>query len=118
MEYFSPAMSVNSEMTDEELDKYFATYVPLSNLPTPPPAKEPQPKHQHAIAAATTTTTTSPPSREHQGMLHHIPSILPMSYFPLQDACPTFTLLLPYVGSCQGAHGPSVGRRRATIAPA
>lgn len=37
---FSPALSVTSDMTDEELDKYFASYVPLSNLPTPPPAKE------------------------------------------------------------------------------
>ncbi|KAF2014154.1 hypothetical protein BU24DRAFT_409920 [Aaosphaeria arxii CBS 175.79] len=29
-----------SDMTDEELDKYFATYVPLSNLPTPPPVRD------------------------------------------------------------------------------
>ncbi|KAF2747777.1 hypothetical protein M011DRAFT_476951 [Sporormia fimetaria CBS 119925] len=28
------------DMTDEELDLYFANYVPLSNLPTPPPVKE------------------------------------------------------------------------------
>lgn len=34
---YSPAMS---EMSDAELDAYFATYVPLSNLPTPPPAKD------------------------------------------------------------------------------
>jgi hypothetical protein len=41
MEY-SPALSVSSntsDMTDEELDQYFASYVPLSSLPTPPPAK-------------------------------------------------------------------------------
>ncbi|ORY16821.1 hypothetical protein BCR34DRAFT_622259 [Clohesyomyces aquaticus] len=40
----SPALSSAgsdfSDMTDEELDQYFANYVPLSNLPTPPPAKE------------------------------------------------------------------------------
>ncbi|KAF2472822.1 uncharacterized protein BDR25DRAFT_312717 [Lindgomyces ingoldianus] len=39
----SPAFSVTSDFsdfTDEELDHYFATYVPLSNLPTPPPAKK------------------------------------------------------------------------------
>lgn len=39
---YSPALSVSSntsDMTDEELDQYFASYVPLSNLPTPPPAK-------------------------------------------------------------------------------
>ncbi|KAJ4334830.1 hypothetical protein N0V95_009058 [Ascochyta clinopodiicola] len=36
----SPAFSVNSDMTDEELDLYFATCGSLSNLPTPPPAKE------------------------------------------------------------------------------
>ncbi|EUC42376.1 hypothetical protein COCMIDRAFT_103674 [Bipolaris oryzae ATCC 44560] len=43
---FSPALSMHSDisdMTDEELDKYFASCVPLSNLPTPPPAKEPTP---------------------------------------------------------------------------
>lgn len=47
MEYaYSPApssvaSSVDTDnMTDEELDLYFASCVPLSNLPTPPPAKE------------------------------------------------------------------------------
>ena len=42
-EHPSPALSTTSnfsDFTDEELDKYFASYVPLSNLPTPPPAKE------------------------------------------------------------------------------
>ncbi|KAF2265892.1 hypothetical protein CC78DRAFT_167451 [Lojkania enalia] len=34
----SPARSVCDEFTDEELDAYFASYVPLSNLPTPPAA--------------------------------------------------------------------------------
>jgi hypothetical protein len=41
MEY-SPALSVSSntsDMTEEEMDQYFASYVPLSSLPTPPPAK-------------------------------------------------------------------------------
>ncbi|KAF2187987.1 hypothetical protein K469DRAFT_567776 [Zopfia rhizophila CBS 207.26] len=40
---YSPALSVTSDFsdfTDEELEKYFASYVPLSNLPTPPPAKD------------------------------------------------------------------------------
>jgi hypothetical protein len=39
----SPAMSVKSDfsdMDDEALELYLATCVPLSNLPTPPPAKE------------------------------------------------------------------------------
>jgi hypothetical protein len=41
----SPPLSATSDvdiddMTDEELDHYFASYVPLSNLPTPPPAKD------------------------------------------------------------------------------
>ena len=36
----SPAFSITSDMTDEELDLYFATCGSLSNLPTPPPAKE------------------------------------------------------------------------------
>ena len=42
----SPALSVRSnfsDMDDEELDRYLASCVPLSNLPTPPPAKEQQP---------------------------------------------------------------------------
>jgi hypothetical protein len=59
MDFYSPAFSVNSDMTDEELDKYFETYVPLSRLPTPPPAKE------HAIPAAPTSTT--PPAPELTG---------------------------------------------------
>lgn len=36
----SPAFSITSDMTDEELDLYFASCGSLSNLPTPPPAKE------------------------------------------------------------------------------
>ncbi|KAF2122178.1 hypothetical protein BDV96DRAFT_663169 [Lophiotrema nucula] len=40
----SPALLVGSmdfdNMTDEELDKYFASCEPLSNLPTPPPTKD------------------------------------------------------------------------------
>lgn len=39
----SPAMSIRSDfsdMDDEALELYLATCVPLSNLPTPPPAKE------------------------------------------------------------------------------
>lgn len=44
---YSPALSATSEMTDEELDMYFASYVPLSNLPTPPPAKEASPEYAH-----------------------------------------------------------------------
>jgi hypothetical protein len=49
MEYgYWPAPSIHADvddfdnMTDEELERYFANYVPLSNLPTPPPAKEVQ----------------------------------------------------------------------------
>ncbi|KAF1850660.1 uncharacterized protein K460DRAFT_361425 [Cucurbitaria berberidis CBS 394.84] len=56
MEY-SPALSVNSDLTDEELDKYFASCVPLSNLPTPPPAKE------HAIANNRVSTPSTSPSQ-------------------------------------------------------
>lgn len=41
MEY-SPALSADADfdhMTDEQLDMHFANYLPLSNLPTPDPAK-------------------------------------------------------------------------------
>jgi hypothetical protein len=66
MEYYSPAVSVTSDMTDEELDRYFATYVPLSNLPTPPPAKENAPP---AVSGSTSTPTptTSQSSSELEG---------------------------------------------------
>jgi hypothetical protein len=64
MDYDSPALSVNSDMTDEELDRYFATYVPLSNLPTPPPAKERQPA---ASSQPSQPSSTSAP--EHQGTI-------------------------------------------------
>ncbi|KAF1912963.1 hypothetical protein BDU57DRAFT_521580 [Ampelomyces quisqualis] len=73
MEYLSPAMSVNSDMTDEELDKYFATYVPLSNLPTPPPAKEQAQPQQLAMPAA----TTSSPAPEHQVYAAHLAKLIP-----------------------------------------
>ncbi|KAJ4989670.1 hypothetical protein SVAN01_04887 [Stagonosporopsis vannaccii] len=49
----SPAFSITSDMTDEELDLYFATCGSLSNLPTPPPAKE------HTIEKPAPTPTTS-----------------------------------------------------------
>ncbi|KAJ4354253.1 uncharacterized protein N0V89_005987 [Didymosphaeria variabile] len=43
MNMASPALSIRSnfsDMDDEELEQYLASCVPLSNLPTPPPAKE------------------------------------------------------------------------------
>jgi hypothetical protein len=52
----SPAMSTRSDfsdMDDEALELYLASCVPLSNLPTPPPAKE-----QHPLSPR----PTSPPS--------------------------------------------------------
>jgi hypothetical protein len=95
MDFYSPAFSVNSDMTDEELDKYFETYVPLSRLPTPPPAKE------HAIPAAPTSTT--PPAPELTGTFSQLfpvaflPRVFAMSYFPHQ-ACVSVLR--------QVAHGP------------
>ncbi|KAF2034169.1 hypothetical protein EK21DRAFT_57109 [Setomelanomma holmii] len=52
---YSPALSTTSDMTDEELDRYLATYVPLSNLPTPPPARE----HVSAVPSSASTSTPS-----------------------------------------------------------
>jgi hypothetical protein len=60
MDCYSPAVSVTSDMTDEELDKYFATYVPLSNLPTPPPAKQ---RLQPETTGSSTSSTSPPRSR-------------------------------------------------------
>jgi hypothetical protein len=61
---YSPALSITSDMTDEELDQYLASYVPLSNLPTPPPVKEqhgpvpasPEPAY-YALAGQTQSPT-------------------------------------------------------------
>ncbi len=50
---YSPAQSVSSDLSDEELDKYFASYVPLSNLPTPPVAKD-STKPNRAFPSAST----------------------------------------------------------------
>ncbi|KAL5419754.1 hypothetical protein PMIN03_000356 [Paraphaeosphaeria minitans] len=55
----SPALSIRSnfsDMDDEELELYLASCVPLSNLPTPPPAKD-QP-----LPTSTTKSLPSPPS--------------------------------------------------------
>ncbi|KAJ4364586.1 hypothetical protein N0V83_009182 [Neocucurbitaria cava] len=87
---YSPALSVNSDLTDEELDKYFASYVPLSNLPTPPPAKE----HAIPLRASTSTSTCSStafpsqtPSRTHdtpsspelQVYASHLANLVPLN---------------------------------------
>jgi hypothetical protein len=80
MEYYSPAFSVTSDMTDEELDKYFETYVPLSRLPTPPPAKD------HAIprAASTSTTASAPELTGTCSYFLFFGIPFAMSYFPHQ----------------------------------
>jgi hypothetical protein len=69
MNVASPALSVRSnfsDMDDEELDHYLASCVPLSNLPTPPPAPE-QP-----LPASTTKSLPSPPAES--DMERHRPS--------------------------------------------
>ncbi|KAH5351914.1 hypothetical protein HBI33_215040 [Parastagonospora nodorum] len=77
MEYYSPAMSVISDMTDEELDKYFATYIPLSNLPTPPPAKE---SHMNTTSTTTSSQTQASPSSEIQVYAQHLAKSVPGSH--------------------------------------
>ncbi|KAI5381197.1 hypothetical protein AA0117_g8474 [Alternaria alternata] len=77
---YSPALSINSEMTDEELDKYFASCVPLSNLPTPPPAKEPTPTRVSTPAAQTSTQShdiISPP--QHEVYATHLANLVPLN---------------------------------------
>ncbi|KAF2127580.1 hypothetical protein P153DRAFT_368174 [Dothidotthia symphoricarpi CBS 119687] len=71
---YSPAFSVTSDMTDEELDQYFASYVPLSNLPTPPPAKE------HTVASLPTPSSPSQNldlSSELQAHATHLANLVP-----------------------------------------
>jgi hypothetical protein len=43
MDYFNSKRRQISVDEDAELDEYFATYVPLSNLPTPPISATPSP---------------------------------------------------------------------------
>ncbi|KNG43906.1 cyclin-like protein [Stemphylium lycopersici] len=80
---FSPALSINSDMTDEELDKYFASCVPLSNLPTPPPAKEPTPAR--ASTPASQTSPASTPSHytsispEQEVYATHLANLVPLN---------------------------------------
>jgi hypothetical protein len=105
MDFYSPAFSVNSDMTDEELDKYFETYGPLSNLPTPPPAKE------RAIPAAqlSSTTTTTPPAPELQGTI--IPVVV---FYP--SLCHTSHIwLVSPSATLEGAHGPLHEAPRAAL---
>jgi hypothetical protein len=83
MEY-SPAFSVTSDMTDEELDQYFATCGSLSNLPTPPPAKE----------HTTTETHTSPTlpvddfAPEQQAQATHLASLVPLNVSTTRPSVP------------------------------
>ncbi|KAI8941589.1 hypothetical protein NX059_002804 [Plenodomus lindquistii] len=82
---YSPALSATSEMTDEELDRYFASYVPLSNLPTPPPAKE-----EHAIprcapqkscsqTPSPTLSTFTSPSSQDDLYAAHLANLVPLN---------------------------------------
>ncbi|KAF2821251.1 hypothetical protein CC86DRAFT_111435 [Ophiobolus disseminans] len=87
---FSPALSVNSDMTDEELDRYFATYVPLSNLPTPPPAKEHAPCSTTSISTSSSSpsiqSTQESSSPELQAQATHLANLVPSAHRPHVDA--------------------------------
>ncbi|KAH7351389.1 hypothetical protein BKA66DRAFT_446802 [Pyrenochaeta sp. MPI-SDFR-AT-0127] len=77
---FSPALSVNSDLTDEELDKYFASYVPLSNLPTPPPpAKEHAIPNRASPSQAHDTTHLSTNSPELEVYATHLANLVPLN---------------------------------------
>ncbi|KAF2998890.1 hypothetical protein E8E13_005164 [Curvularia kusanoi] len=68
----SPAFSITSDMTDEELDLYFATCGSLSNLPTPPPAKE------HTIEKLAPATSGVPDfAPELQVLATHLANLVP-----------------------------------------
>lgn len=98
----SPAFSITSDMTDEELDLYFATCGSLSNLPTPPPAKE------HAIKKPTSTTSGLQESTpEIQGQFANYPTIqhrtITRATFPLGDK---FVVGLGHVGLARLSDAP------------
>jgi hypothetical protein len=88
MDCYSPAVSVTSDMTDEELDKYFATYVPLSNLPTPPPAKERlQPETACSSTSSPQTRTSISSSSELQGTSLHSSTCHPAPFGSCRPRC-------------------------------
>ncbi|EFQ92028.1 hypothetical protein CFE70_003875 [Pyrenophora teres f. teres 0-1] len=79
----SPALSMTSDMTDEELDKYFASCIPLSNLPTPPPAKEPTPARPCTPSSPQTSQASTqsydiiPPQNEVYAI--HLANLVPLN---------------------------------------
>ncbi|KAF1940541.1 hypothetical protein EJ02DRAFT_379579 [Clathrospora elynae] len=80
----SPALSMNSDMTDEELDQYLANYVPLSNLPTPPPAKESSMPRRVSTPASSTSRTLAQThnvsrSSVNQAYAAHLANLVPLN---------------------------------------
>ncbi|KAH6629553.1 hypothetical protein C7974DRAFT_188786 [Boeremia exigua] len=79
----SPAFSITSDMTDEELDLYFATCGSLSNLPTPPPAKE------HNIDQPTSTSDLQEFAPELQAHATHLANLVPFEVSTSRPSVPT-----------------------------
>ncbi|KAF2629011.1 hypothetical protein BU25DRAFT_390015 [Macroventuria anomochaeta] len=71
----SPAFSTTSDMTDEELDLYFATCGSLSNLPTPPPARE----HTIIEKPISTTSDLHELAPELQAHATHLANLVPLN---------------------------------------
>ncbi|KAF9693335.1 hypothetical protein EKO04_008867 [Ascochyta lentis] len=79
----SPAFSINSDMTDEELDLYFATCGSLSNLPTPPPAKE-----HNAEKHTSSTPQAQDFAPELQAHATHLANLVPLNVSTTRPSVP------------------------------
>ncbi|KAF2731306.1 hypothetical protein EJ04DRAFT_566942 [Polyplosphaeria fusca] len=92
---YSPALSIASveDMTDEELDKYFASYEPLSNLPTPPPANM-SPVVQPSHANMTTISTRPDVSPELEVYAAQLANLVPTNASPLRASTATLADVL------------------------
>ncbi|KAL1599905.1 hypothetical protein SLS60_007710 [Paraconiothyrium brasiliense] len=81
MDKASPALSIRSnfsDMDDEELEQYLASCVPLSNLPTPPPAKEqPLPPPAAETTSSQFDMERHKPSPELEVYALHLASLVP-----------------------------------------
>ncbi|KAF3041867.1 hypothetical protein E8E12_002170 [Didymella heteroderae] len=80
----SPAFSITSDMTDEELDLYFASCGSLSHLPTPPPAKE----HTTIERPTSATSDLHDFDPELQAQATHLANLVPLTASKIRPSVP------------------------------
>ncbi|KAF2870863.1 hypothetical protein BDV95DRAFT_467377, partial [Massariosphaeria phaeospora] len=89
------AISDMDDFTDEELDRYFANYVPLSNLPTPPPTKEQHVDLQMPSLGPEQLRTETP---ELEVYANHLANLVPLNVSTQRPSIPT---ILGYLDRAQ-----------------